>query len=275
MKKRLTYLLIIFLYFQVFSQNNQTVKFELMTFTDKLHNDFAPTLFKNGILFVSDRDENSEFYNLYFSDFKSKPKKIKIKNQRFHIGQIYYDTSNKIAYITKTSNEISKDSSTYNLAVYSAKIKGNKRKKIKRLKKLNFCNPNYSYGYAQIYDKQLIIHSNENNEYSLSSYQQIEKKWVKKKVIYKDKYPILNPSFIDKSTIIFASKRPGGLGGIDLYKIQKNDDEKWSEPINLKKFNSEFDELSLLYINDNEGYISSNRIDNKDHIFKFKITKNN
>lgn len=272
MKKGITYLLLIFS-LQAFSQSTQTVRFELASFSNKLYNDFAPTLFKNGILFVSDRDKNTNYYSLYYSDFKSKPKKVKIKNQKYHIGQIFYDVLNKTAYLTKTSNEISKDSTTYNLAVFTGEIKGNKRKRIERLKKLDFCNPNYSYGYAQIHNKKLTIHSNENNEYSLSVYEFKNNKWVKEKVIYKDKYPILNPIYKNNSTIVFASKRPGGKGGIDLYKIVKID-EKWSEPVNLIEFNSEYDELSLLYINENKGYLSSNRIDNKDHIFEFAINQN-
>jgi hypothetical protein len=271
MKKKMTFLLI-FLSFQMFSQNNQNIKFELVNFSDKLYNDFAPILFKNGILFVSDRNENSLFYSLYYTDFKSKPKRIEIKNQKYHIGQVFYDKLNKTAYITKTSDEISNDRTTYNLAVFTAKIRGNKKKKIKRLKKLDFCNPNFSYGFAQIQNNKLTIHSDENNEYSLSIYEFKNNKWVKEKVIFKDKYPILNPTYRNNSTIVFSSKRSGGKGGVDLYKIVKINGE-WSEPINLIEFNSEYDDLSLLYINDNEGYLSSNRIDNKDHIFKFRINQ--
>ncbi|CAL2078601.1 hypothetical protein [Tenacibaculum sp. 190524A05c] len=271
MKKEITYLLLI-LGLQIFSQNTQTVRLELVSFSDKSYNDFAPTLFKKGILFVSDRDKSTNYYSLYYSDFKSKPKKVKIKNQKYHIGQIFYDALNRTAYLTKTSNEISKDSTTYNLAVFSVKIKGNKRKRIEKLRKLDFCNPNYSYGYAQIHNKKLTIHSNENNEYSLSVYESKNNKWVKEKVIYKDKYPILNPTYKNNSTIVFASKRPGGKGGVDLYEIVKIN-EKWGEPNNLKEFNSEYDELSLLYVNENKGYLSSNRIDNKDHIFKFTINQ--
>lgn len=37
----------------------------------------------------------------------------------------------------------------------------------------------------------------------------------------------------DGKTIYFASNRPGGLGGYDLYRINKLEDGSWSEPINV------------------------------------------
>ena len=115
-----------------------------------------------------------------------------------------------------------------------------------------------------------MILSSERKKFSLQKYIIKNKKWIFKEIIYSEKQPMLNPYYKDTNTILFSSKRKGGIGGYDLYKIIKTNG-KWSKPINLIDFNSKFDDLSLMYINEKEGYISSNRLDNKDHIFKFKI----
>ena len=43
-------------------------------------------------------------------------------------------------------------------------------------------------------------------------------------------------------TLIFASNRPGGKGGFDLYLSYKIDDDNWRIPVNLTDLNTEFDE---------------------------------
>ncbi|APG64002.1 hypothetical protein LPB136_00845 [Tenacibaculum todarodis] len=262
--KKTLFSILILINFTFLAQNSYNIKFELVNFTNVKYNDFAPTVYKDGILFVSDRD--GEFYNLYYSDFKNNLKKIKIKKQKHHIGQVFYDKKNKLIYLTKSSGKKSSNNK-FNLAVYKGKIKKNK---IFDLKKLSFCNPEFSYGHAQILNNKLLIHTNEGGVYSLNEYSLKNDQWVKTRTIFTDTSPILNPIFKDHSTIIFASKRIGGIGGIDLYKITKSKEE-WSKPINLKKFNTPFDDLSLIFTDKNKGYISSNRIDNKDHIFKFSF----
>lgn len=39
----------------------------------------------------------------------------------------------------------------------------------------------------------------------------------------------------DGKTIFFASNRPGGIGGYDIYRTDKQEDGDWSEPINIGK----------------------------------------
>lgn len=47
----------------------------------------------------------------------------------------------------------------------------------------------------------------------------------------------------DGKTMYFASNRPGGYGGMDLYKAEKNRDGKWDKPQNLGPvINSKYDE---------------------------------
>ena len=59
----------------------------------------------------------------------------------------------------------------------------------------------------------------------------------------------------DGKTIIFSSNRPGGLGGLDLYKSVKNADGSWSTPLNLgEEINTKFDE-DAPYINPEADYL--------------------
>ena len=244
------------------------IKFKITNFSDNNSNDFSPTKYKNGILFVSDRNPDNLYYDLYFTDFKSKPKKVKINNNKYHIGQVFYDDKEDVVYLTKSSKQIS-ENNRVNLAIYKGKIKNNK---IRNLKKLNFCNPKFSYGYAQVKNNTMLIHTDEGEGYSLILYELLNKKWIKKEVIFNNENPIINPVYINENTIVFASKYLDGLGGFDLYQITKNNGI-WSQPFNLTKINTKFDELSLLFINKNKGYISSNRKNNKDNIFEFTLKK--
>ena len=50
---------------------------------------------------------------------------------------------------------------------------------------------------------------------------------------YCESHPII---LADAKTLIFSSIRPGGLGGYDLYKSEKQDDGSWSDPENLGSF---------------------------------------
>lgn len=63
----------------------------------------------------------------------------------------------------------------------------------------------------------------------------------------------------DGNTIYFASDRPGGQGGIDIYKTTKNPDGKWGKPVNVgATINSEMDDKSPFFHTDGQTlYFSS------------------
>ena len=63
----------------------------------------------------------------------------------------------------------------------------------------------------------------------------------------------------DGSTLFFASNRPGGMGGTDIWYSKKNEVGYWGEPINLgEKVNSPGDEESPFLTNDGKTlYFSS------------------
>ncbi|MCB0568454.1 MAG: PD40 domain-containing protein [Phaeodactylibacter sp.] len=55
----------------------------------------------------------------------------------------------------------------------------------------------------------------------------------------------------DGSTLYFSSKRPGGLGGTDIWYSQRKDDGSWNDPKNLgPRINTELDEEAPFITND-------------------------
>lgn len=71
---------------------------------------------------------------------------------------------------------------------------------------------------------------------------------------YSTAYPSFSP---DGNTLYFASDRPDGLGGFDIYKSQKTE-EGWSFPINLgAPINSSGDEITPFF-DDQKLYFASN-----------------
>ena len=73
-------------------------------------------------------------------------------------------------------------------------------------------------------------------------------------------YSVGHPSLSsDGSTMFFASNMPGGIGGVDLYKIEKDSLGNWGKPENLgEKINTEGNEMfPFLEVNSNVLLFSS------------------
>lgn len=79
------------------------------------------------------------------------------------------------------------------------------------------------------------------------------------------------PFFFNDSTLIFASRRSGGQGGLDLY-ITTFSDTAWSEPQNLgAAVNSPYDEVTPFLARDGRTlYFSSNRTESMGGLDVFK-----
>lgn len=82
----------------------------------------------------------------------------------------------------------------------------------------------------------------------------------------------------DGKTIYFASDRPGGFGGTDIYTCQKQSDDKWSEPKNMgigvnTPFDEDFPNLSpdgTMFYFSSKGHASMGGYD----IFKSQLDPN-
>ena len=74
---------------------------------------------------------------------------------------------------------------------------------------------------------------------------------------YKETQPSLSA---DGKTLYFASNRPSGKGGLDIWKSSINSNGIWSEPVNLgDSINTPYDEQSpFIHTDNNTLYFSSN-----------------
>ncbi|MGB3547893.1 MAG: hypothetical protein WBA17_13010, partial [Saprospiraceae bacterium] len=68
------------------------------------------------------------------------------------------------------------------------------------------------------------------------------------------------PFFFGKNLILFSSSRPGGMGGLDIYRVRRRNDGGWTQPENLgPRINSAYDETTPFLANDGRTlYFSSN-----------------
>jgi outer membrane protein OmpA-like peptidoglycan-associated protein len=73
-------------------------------------------------------------------------------------------------------------------------------------------------------------------------------------------YSVGHPSISrDGKSLYFASDKPGGHGGTDIYSCTLNSDGSWSEPVNLgKEVNTAFDEKFPFIADDGTLYFASN-----------------
>jgi outer membrane protein OmpA-like peptidoglycan-associated protein len=78
----------------------------------------------------------------------------------------------------------------------------------------------------------------------------------------------------DEKTVYFASNRPGGLGGMDIYKATKNADGTWGKPVNLgAPINSKYDEdFPFIHPDGKTLYYTSNGLGSMGGQDIFKIT---
>ncbi len=108
-----------------------------------------------------------------------------------------------------------------------------------------------------------------------------EKKWSKPEKLghhINSKYRESSACFSNNDNeIYFVSDRPGGFGGLDIYKITKDKDGKWNEPTNLgQEINTPFDEESpFIHPDGKTFYFSSKGHKNMGGYDIFKATLNN
>jgi len=85
--------------------------------------------------------------------------------------------------------------------------------------------------------------------------------------------PFIHP---DNKTLYFASDGKIGMGGLDLFKVIRNDDGTWSKPFNLGyPINTMSDEIGFIVnAKGNRAFFSSDRLSEKGRdIFEFELYK--
>ena len=72
---------------------------------------------------------------------------------------------------------------------------------------------------------------------------------------YEETHATVSP---DKQTLYFTSNRPGGMGGLDIYRVRRLPNGEWGKAENMKAFNTPYDEETpILHPNGKVMYFSS------------------
>jgi len=259
----------------------------LQLFETYLSNSFTgnifPSFFKNGLLFVS--DFNSPKHQLYYSDLKTEAIRINPRG-KFKFGAVSIFEND--IYFTGTTNN-------YNSAIYNGKIEGFK---VSKIKKLDFCDPNFSYSdpYISKNGNQLIVISNERKTQHIKEFVKNENnKWELKSIPYisHPDFDIINPTIYDENTIYFSANIfKGEITGVtytlnhkgeqiidkitreegvfNIYKITR-ENGKWGIKQKVNALNSEFDDLGVIFDSENSGYLTSFRFNSNDNIYYFVL----
>jgi hypothetical protein len=244
-------------------------------------NNVFPSFYKNGLLYVSNFE--SKGFKLFYSDLFSITEKVGI-GSKFNFGSVSV-FENEI-YFTGTTN-------TYNSAIYQGVFEDFK---VKKLTKLDFCNPGFTYSDPFISEngEQMVLVSSEKNVLHIVELVKNEaNEWVVKSVPYisHPAFEIMNPTLYNENTIYFSSNMNDGKvtgviynttsegkiivseikreqGDFNIYKIERNG-KNWGIPIKVIELNSEFDELGVLFDSDKSGYLTSRRYNSNDNIYYF------
>ena len=244
-------------------------------------NNIFPSFYKNGLLYVSDFE--SKGYKLFYSDLYSTSEKVGI-NGRFNFGSASV-FENEI-YFTGTT-------STYGSGIYKGVFED---LKVKKIKKLDFCDPNFTYSdpFISANGQQMLIVSSEKNVLHIVEYIKNEaNEWEVKSIPYisHPSFEIMNPTLYNENTLYFSSNMNDGKvtgvvydkttegeiivseikreqGDFNIFKIERTNN-RWGVPIKVNALNSEFDELGVLFDSDKSGYLTSRRYNSNDNIYYF------
>ncbi|MCK9450489.1 MAG: OmpA family protein [Bacteroidales bacterium] len=91
-------------------------------------------------------------------------------------------------------------------------------------------------------------------------------------------YNLAHPALSnDGNLLVFASDKPGGKGGMDLYYCTKLSDNSWSEPINISVVNTSENELFPTFDNSGNLYFASSGLPGLGglDVYVSKIERNN
>ena len=142
----------------------------------------------------------------------------------------------------------------------------------------------------------MVIITNEKGFYHLLELKRdSNNEWQRSEVIFitQTGFNIINPTIYDENTIYFSSNAHQGKvksveyaienekpvisnviyeeGVFNIYKT-KRIDGKWTLPQKVTVFNSEFDELGVLFDSEKSGYLTSFRYNGNDNIYYFILS---
>jgi len=290
------FLIIILSEIRLFSQETSPYKITRLSFNISGFSDIAPVIIRDGIIFCSDRRlsgvtdrtsfDNRRLYNIYIAgrkDTSDWQKPNLVKNERsaqFNTGPLCIAPDGKTVYFTSEieTGVPSKSRKFRNKSgIFEAELSGLQLISIKPFK---YNNPDYNTGQPSISadGKYLYFASDMPGGQGASDIyfcESVDGNWNAPVNLGSmlnssgtDNYPSIHFS----GRLYFASNRPGGMGGLDIYSSDKTE-SSWETPVRLPEpINSSSDDFAFIAQPDlQKGYFSSNRRRNDD-IYEFTTT---
>jgi len=301
MKRLSVNLVLIFILLQllpVTSVAQSSFEVKLVPSMSSSSDDIVSVIVKDGILFCSNRKTNpfitrknlqgEKLYELYFSSFnkKNEPGKPRIFTSdlkgKFNIGPACLSPDGRTLYFTRnyfTGKSKKKMGESDKYGIFIAKRQGTSWG---NLSEFEYNDPRYRFAYPFITPdgKYLFFSSDMQGTIGRSDLyvcENVNGKWATPVSLGRDvnsSSSEVYPFYHSSGRLYFASDRPGGMGGLDIYYTHLVDG-KWSSPIHLgEPINSKNDDFAL-YSNapDVEGYFTSDRRrKGDDDIFSFRST---
>ncbi len=283
-------------------ENHKHIKLFNLKDLNTEHHDFSPIPYKNGLVFTSMRGGNKKMSNNTdkwtkdnYSDlfivekdgdkFKEvKPLKGEV-NGNFHDGVATFNTPNKQMIFTRTSKKKSDGEAVKELKIFSAKGEG---ENWQEAKELPFCDKEYSTCHPTLsIDGQRLYFSSDRpggfGGMDIYVSQKQGNKWgdpVNLGPTVNTSSNEIFPFISQKDKLFFASNGHKGLGGLDVFVVEKSetqDENSWADRKNVgKPINSKKDDFGF-YIDAQEemGYVSSNRPGGagQDDIYRWEKTE--
>jgi len=217
--------------------------------------------------------DTTELFNLEPINLKEVSGSI---NSFYHDGPIAIDkTENRIA-VSRVDNRMKGKNFVNQMKLYLGEFK---KGKWKRFTDFPYNSDSYSLGHACFADsgKTLYFSSNMSGGYGkmdLYVSEKVNGEWTVPKNLGEQINTPLDEvfPFYYNEKLYFSSDGHTTYGGLDIFYVEKNED-LYSEPINMKApINSNRDDFSIYFLNDENGFFASNRMGSqgKDDIFFFK-----
>lgn len=301
MKRRLTYTALIFTALLICSSSlNGQAKgsFEVypVPAVSSGSDDMAPVILQDGILFCSNRKANPfltkknlegvRLYELYFAPFDvngepGKPVRFAPNlGKDTNIGPASVSSDGKTLYFTRNyiADRKPKKNEPNKLGIFTATRNGSQWTDIQSFE---YNNPasNLSYPFVSSDGKYLFFCSDmpgTMGKYDIYMCENIDGKWTSP-VNLGDKINTadaeINPFLHSSGRLYFASDRPGGPGGLDIW-FTTLAYGSWTRPVALDSpVNSEADDFAYYSVQGSqEGYFASNRRKYSDDIYRFANT---
>lgn len=242
--------------------------------------EYAPTWYKKGLLFVSNRQpkevvksvfgwDNTPYSNLYAFDNLEKIKKVKIDSNMASSGFVMssYKTNDDDTEIT--SND-SKTIGVYNYNIYNRNQKLSTQDAYLLKGKINtrfhegpsVVAPDGSLIFTRNNYSGLMPGKSKDGTVKLKLFNASGTNWdrLEELSFNSDEYSVGHPALSsDGNVLIFVSDMPGGFGGKDLYySVRTSSGKQWTKPVNMgRRINTEGNEMFPFWGKDGVLFFSS------------------